>query len=55
MIWCARNKKYFEGTDVDVAATVQKAQRSIVNFKRANTVLTETLSGRPILPISDVH
>ena len=54
-IWCARNKKCFEREDVDVAATVQKAQRSIVNFKSASTVLTETLSGGPVLPISDVH
>ena len=54
-IWCARNKKCFEGTDVDVVATVQKALRSIVNFKSASTVLVETLSGGPILPISDVH
>ena len=38
-IWCDRNKKCFEGTDVDVAATVQKAQRSTVNFKNASTVL----------------
>jgi hypothetical protein len=38
-----------------VTATVQKAQRSIVNFKSASTVLVETLSGGPILPISDVH
>lgn len=34
---------------------VQKAQRSIVNFKNASTVLLEALSGGPILPISDVH
>jgi len=54
-IWCARNKKCFEGTDVDVAATVQKAQRSIVNFKSASTMLVETLSGGPILSIYDVH
>jgi ribonuclease HI len=54
-IWCARNKKCFEGTDVNVAAIVQKAQRSIVNFKSASTVLLETLSGGPTLPISDVH
>ena len=54
-IWCARNKKCFEGTDVDVTATIQKAQRSIVNFKSVRTVLVETLSGGPILPISDVH
>jgi len=54
-IWCARNKKYFEGTDVDVAAIVQKTQRSIENFKSASTVLVETLSGGPILPISYVH
>jgi len=47
--------KSFEGTDVDVAATVQKAHKSIVNFKSASTVLVETLSGGPILPISDVH
>jgi len=54
-IWCARNKKCFEGTDVDLAATIEKAQRSIVNFKSASKVLVETLSGGPILPISDVH
>jgi len=54
-MWCARNKKCFEGIDVDVAATVQKAQRSIVNFKSASTVLAETLSGGLIFPISDVH
>ena len=53
-IWCARNKKCFEGTDVDVVATVQKAQRSIANCNSANTVLL-TLSGCPNLPISDVH
>ncbi|AES69453.1 hypothetical protein MTR_3g030100 [Medicago truncatula] len=52
---CARNKKCFEGTDVDVAATVQKAKRSIVNFKSASMVLVETLSGGPILPTSYVH
>jgi len=45
----------FEGTDVDVAASVQKAQKSIVNFKSASTMLLETLSGDPILPISNVH
>jgi hypothetical protein len=54
-IWRARNKKCFVGTNVNVAATVQNAQRSIVNFKSASTVLVETLSGGPILPISDVH
>jgi hypothetical protein len=54
-IWCARNKKCFEGTDVDVTVIVQKAHRSIVNFKSANTVLLKALSGGPILPISDVH
>ena len=43
-IWCARNKKCFEGTNVDVTATVQKAQRSIVNCKSASTVLLKTLS-----------
>ncbi|KEH19367.1 hypothetical protein MTR_8g051775 [Medicago truncatula] len=37
------------------AATVQKAQRSIGNFKSASTVLVETVSGGSILPISDVH
>jgi len=42
-IWCARNKKCYE------------TQRSIVNLKSASTVLIETLSGGPILPISDVH
>ncbi|KEH31555.1 hypothetical protein MTR_4g098825 [Medicago truncatula] len=47
-IWCARNKKCFEGTDVDVAATIQKAQRSIGSFKSASTVLVETLSEGPI-------
>ena len=54
-IWCARKKKCFEGIDVDVVATIQKAQRSIVNFKSVGTVLVETLSGDPILQISDVH
>ena len=54
-IWCARNKKCFEGIDVDVAATIQKTQRSIVNFKSASTVLMETLSGGPILPIFIGH
>jgi len=29
-IWCARKKKCFEGIDVDVVATIQKAQRSIL-------------------------
>jgi len=48
-------KKCFEGTEIDVATTVHKAQRSIVNFNSANTVLFETLSGGPNLPISDVH
>jgi len=38
-----------------VAATIQNAQRSIENFKSASMVLMETLSGGPILPISDVH
>jgi len=52
-IWCARNKKCFEGTGVDVAATIQKIQRSIVNFNSAGTMLVETLSGGPILPIDD--
>ena len=47
-IWCARNKKYIKRTDVDVAATIQKAQRSIVIFKSGSTVLVETLSGDPI-------
>ena len=41
-------------TLVDVAS-IQKAQRSIENFKSVSTVLVETLSGGPILPISDVH
>ncbi|KEH38161.1 hypothetical protein MTR_2g061390 [Medicago truncatula] len=54
-IWCARNKKCFEGADVDVTTTVQKAQRSIMNFKSVSTVLMETLSGGPVLPISNVH
>ena len=54
-IWCARNKKCFKETDVDVAATVQKAQKSNVNFKRVSTVLVKTLSGGSILPISDVN
>jgi len=54
-IWCTRNKKCFEGTEIDVATTVHKAQRSIANFNSANTVLLETLSGGPNLPISDVH
>ena len=47
-IWCARNKKCFEGTDVDVASTVQKTQKSIMNFKNASSVLVEKLSGGPI-------
>ena len=38
-----------------MASTVQKVQRSIVNFKNASTLLVETLSGGPILPISNVH
>jgi len=38
-----------------VATTIQKAQRSIVNFKSAGTMLVETLSGCPILLIFDVH
>ena len=38
-----------------MTAIVQKAQRSIVNFKSASTVLLEALSGGLILPISDVH
>ena len=54
-ISCARNKKCFEGIDVDVAATIQKAQRSIVNFKSASMVLVETLNGGLIMSISDVH
>jgi len=29
-IWCTRNKKCFAGIDVDVVATIQKAQRSIL-------------------------
>jgi len=53
-IWCTRNKKCFEENDVDVA-TIQKAQKSIVNFKSASTVVIETLSGGPILSIFDVH
>ncbi|AES87498.1 hypothetical protein MTR_4g028260 [Medicago truncatula] len=53
-VWSARNKKCFEGIDVDVA-TVTKAQSSIVNFKSASTTMIETLSGGPILSISDVH
>ncbi|AES65486.1 hypothetical protein MTR_2g039980 [Medicago truncatula] len=52
---CTRNNKCFEGTDVDVDDTVQKVQRSIVNFKSVSTVLVETLSGGQILLISDVH
>ena len=54
-IRCARNKKFFEGTDIDATTIVQKAQRSIVNFKSDSTMLFETLSGCPILSISDVH
>ena len=38
-----------------MAATVQKAQRSIVNFKSASMVLVETLNGGLIMSISDVH
>jgi len=38
-----------------VASTVQKTQKSIVNFKSISKVLLETLSGCPILPIFDVH
>jgi hypothetical protein len=38
-----------------VTYIVQKTQRSNVNFKSIRTVLLETLSGRPILPIFDVH
>ncbi len=48
----SRNKKCFEGTDVDVASTVQKEQRSIVNFKSASTVLLGMLNGGPNIPIS---
>jgi len=53
-ICCDKNKKCFERIDVDVA-TVQKAQRSIVNFKSASTVIMETLSRGSILSILDVH
>jgi len=51
-IWCARNKKCFEGIDV---ATVQNAQIYILNLKSASTVMMETLSGGSILSISYVH
>ena len=50
-IWCDRSMKYFEGADLDVAATFQKTQRYNLNIKSANTMLLETLSGCPILPI----
>jgi len=45
----------FEGIEIDVITTVHKAQRSIANFNSANTVLLETLSGGPNLPMYDVH
>jgi hypothetical protein len=48
-------KKCFEGTHVDVNTIVQKAQRSIFNFKNASGVLLEMLSGGPNMLISDVH
>jgi hypothetical protein len=38
-----------------VATTVQKTQRSIVNFKSDSTMLVETLSGGPILSTFDVR
>jgi len=38
-----------------VTATVQKAQRSIVNFKSVGMVLVETLNGGLIISIYDVH
>jgi len=47
--------KGFEGIDLDVVATDQKAQRSIVNFKSVSTVMLETLSRCQILLIFDVH
>jgi len=42
-------------TDVDLVVTVQKAQRSILNFKSASIVLLKILSGGPILSIFDIH
>ena len=54
-IWCARNKICFDGTDVNVVANVQKAQKSIVIFKSASTVLLETLSEGPTWPIFDAY
>ena len=51
-IWCTRNKKCFEGVEIDVEATVQKAQRSIVNYNSASTVLLGMLNGGPNIPIS---
>jgi len=54
-IWCTRNNECFDGAEIDVAATVQKAQRSIVNFNNASIVLLEMLNGGPNLPIYDVH
>jgi len=41
--------------EIDVVVTVQKAQRFIVNFNSASTVLMEMLNGGPNLPISDIH
>jgi hypothetical protein len=52
-IWCTRNKKCLEGIEIDVATTIQKAQRSIANFNSANMVLLETLSGGSNIPISN--
>jgi hypothetical protein len=51
----ARNKKCFEGTHVDVNTIVQKAQRSISNFKKASGVLLEMLSEGPNMPISNIR
>ena len=38
-----------------MTSTIQKTQRFIVNFKNIGTLLLETLSGCPILPVFDVH
>jgi len=38
-----------------VTVTIQKTQRSIMNFKSVSTILVETLSGGLILPIYDAH
>jgi hypothetical protein len=49
------NVVWFEGTHVDVNTIVQKAQRSISNFKKASGVLLEMLSEGPNMPISNIR